>query len=207
LNPLKIVYLILKSILLNLLLNLKIKEKHLRRKLTMAKDSNGKILNQKKPKSSQSPEQTTEEIKDKDQEETKPKFQELLSKDQKDPAWIESSKKSSPPGSEEGIPEDANIEEVCADVIAIPFAIWHELNKNVEPLSEKEKRNISKPLAKVVAKYDLGKYMKEELVLVFYLGSAIYGRAKVKKDDKDHNREKGTGEDEPDARINPERAS
>lgn len=160
-----------------------------------------------KSESSQGKEQTTKEIKEKDQEEIKPKFQELLSKDQKDPAWIKSSKESSPPGSEEGIPEDQNIVEVCADVIAIPFAIWHEFNKNVQPLSEKEKQNISKPLAKVVAKYDLGKYMKEEFVLVFYLGSAIYGRAKVKKDDKDDNWKKGSGKDEPDTRIDTERTS
>ena len=107
---------------------------------------------------------------------------------------------SSLPGSEDEFLVDENIVEVCADVIAIPFAIWHEINKNVHPLSEKEKENISKPLAKIVAKYDLGKYMKEEFVLFFYLGSAIYGRTKVPKaikDDKDDNRKEGQGKDEP----------
>ena len=145
-------------------------------------------------------EQTTKEIKDGSQEkEKKPEFKELLRKEERDPAWIESSKKSSPLGSEQE--PDANIIEVCADVIAIPFAIWHELNHKVQPLSEKEKKDISQPLAKVAAKYDLGKYMKEELVLCFYLGSAVYGRAKVKKDDKDDYRKKGSGKDEPDTRI------
>ena len=121
---------------------------------------------------SQSPEQTTKEIESKDQEkEKKPEFKELLSKGK------DSLTKSSLPGSEDDLLLDENIVEVCADVIAIPFAIWHEINKNVQPLSEKEKENISKPLAKVVTKYDLGRYMKEEFVLVFYLGSAIYGRS------------------------------
>lgn len=145
-----------------------------------------------------SSEQTTKEMKEKtESEETKPSFQELLSKGKKDTSLIE----SSPLGSEDEL--DENIVEVCADVIAIPFAIWHEFNKNVQPLSAKEKENISKPLAKVVAKYDLGKYMKEEFVLVFYLGSAIYGRTKVKKDDKNDNREKRAGEDEPHSAVDP----
>ena len=156
-----------------------------------------------KPLSESRGEQTTKEIKGQDQEEVKPPFQSLLTKGEKDPAWIASSKKSFPPGSEEEIPEDQNIVEVCADVIAIPFAIWHEFNKNVQPLSEKEKQNISKPLAKVVAKYDLGKYMKEEFVLVFYLGSAIYGRTKVKKDDKDDYRKERSGQDEPNSPTDP----
>lgn len=164
----------------------------------MAKNKPDKNLSEK-PEENKSPEQTTKEIKSKDQEkEKKPQFKELLSKGIKP----ESSTKSSLPGSEDEFLVDENIVEVCADVIAIPFAIWHEINNNVQPLSEKEKENISKPLAKVVAKYDLGKYMKEEFVLCFYLGSAIYGRTKVKKDDKDDNRKEGEGEDQPHAPDN-----
>jgi len=158
-----------------------------------------KKKDEEKPELSPNKEQKTTPLKEKvGKEEEKPSFKSLLSKGKESA----SSTESSLPGSEDEL--DENIVEVCADVVAIPFAIWHEFNKNVQPLSEKEKQDISKPLAKVVAKYDLGKYMKEEFVLVFYLGSAIYGRAKVKKDDKDDNRKKGSGKDEPDTRIDPE---
>jgi len=154
-----------------------------------------KIKEKEKPE--KSPEQKTKPLAEKvHKQEEKPSFKDLLSKG-KDAA---SSTESSLPGSEDEILVDENIVEVCADIIAIPFAIWHEINEKVKPLSEKEKENISKPLAKVVAKYDLGRYMKEEFVLCFYLGSAIYGRTKVPKalkDDKDHNREEGQGQDEP----------
>jgi len=179
-------------------LNLQIKEKNLRRKLTMAKKKN-----EEKPELSPSKEQKTKPLEEKvSKEEEKPSFKSLLSKGKESA----SSTESSLPGSEDEILVDENIVEVCADVIAIPFAIWHEINKNVQPLSEKEKQNISKPLAKIVVKYDLGKYMKEEFVLFFYLGSAIYGRTKVpkaiKKDDKDDNRKERQGQDEPHAPDN-----
>jgi len=196
-NLLKIPFLLLKFALLNLLLSLKIKEKNLRRKLTMAKKKN-----EEKPGLSPNKEQKTKPLEEKvSKEEEKPSFKSLLSKGKESA----SSTESSLPGSEGEL--DENMVEVCADVIAIPFAIWHELNDKVQPLSEKEKQNISKPLAKIVAKYDLGKYMKEEFVLFFYLGSAIYGRTKIpkaRKHDKDDNRKEGQGQDELDTRINPE---
>ncbi|MBA7497067.1 hypothetical protein ES702_07676 [subsurface metagenome] len=141
-------------------------------------------------------EHTTKEIKPSSQDkEQKPPFKELLSKEEKrDP----SSTESSPLGSEEEILVDENIVEISGDFIAIFFDIWHERNKDVPPLSEKEKANISVPLAKIVAKYDLKKYMKEEFVLFFYLGGAIYSRTKikkVKKHDKDADRKAGEGKD------------
>lgn len=214
-NPLKIGYLILKSIPLSLLLRIRIKIKNLKGKMKMAKSSEGKTVKEPREKElKKSQEQTTKEVKVKDEDqEIKPSFQELLSKEKKNQPSTESSEKSSPPGSTE---VDENIIEVCADVIGIPFAIWHELNPNVPPLSDKETINISRPLAKVVAKYDLGRLMKEEYVLVFYLGSAIYRRGKIKppvkaskakKDDKDDYRKTGTGQDKPDTRINQKESS
>lgn len=176
----------------------------------MALNQERKIIKKKKKQESEkSQEQTTKEVKVKgEDQETKPSFQGLLNKEKKSQTSTESSEKSSLPGSDE---VDLNIIEVCADVIGIPFAIWHEINPNVPPLSDEEKIDISRPLAKVAAKYDLGRLIKEEYVLVFYLGSAIYRRGKIKppakapkakKDDKNDNRKTGTGKDEPDTRIN-----
>lgn len=150
-----------------------------------------------KPESSDNQQKlTTKPIKQKDhKKEKKPKFQELLNKEEKKASLNESSL----PGSEDEFLVDENIVEISGDFIGIFFQIWHERNKDVPPLSDKEKANISVPLAKIVAKYDLKKYMKEEFVLFFYLGGAIYKRAKiakVKKDDKDDNRKEGTRQDE-----------
>jgi len=150
-----------------------------------------------KPELNQNKEQKTSPLKEKvHEQEKKPAFKDLLSKGTKP----ESSTESSLPGSEDEFLVDENIVEISGDFIAIFFQIWHERNKNVPPLSDKEKANISVPLAKIVAKYDLKKYMKEEFVLCFYLGGAIYKRAKiekVEKDDKDDHRKEGQGQDEP----------
>jgi len=77
--------------------------------------------------------------------------------------------------------------------------MWNKANPNVPPLSEFEKKNISKPLARIVVKYDVAKYAKDEFVLFTFLGFAIYKRVKikkVKKNDVNNNREKRTGKDD-----------
>jgi len=140
--------------------------------------------------------QTTKIIQEKSQDqEEKPSFQELLPKEEKSA--------SSPPGligiEKENL-EDENILEICKDIIAIPFDIWNKLNPGVKPLSESEKKHISQPLARIVVKYDVAKYMKDEFVLFTFLGFSIYQRAKVKKvkkNDVDNNREKREGKDYP----------
>ena len=110
---------------------------------------------------------------------------------------------TSEPGEE--IEADENIIEICKDIIAVPFEVWNKINPKVDPLSESEKKHISQPLARIAVKYDVAKYMKDEFLLVTFLGFAIYKRARIKKDDKDDNRQKRKGKDEPDTRIDTER--
>lgn len=113
----------------------------------------------------------------------------------------EEEEKSPIPSPEDSIPGISNedheeyITEVCRDLICIPFEIWHVLNPKVNPLSELEKKHISKPLAKVAIKYEVDRLMKEEIMLFTFLGFAILQRARIKKDDTDDSREKGKGKD------------
>lgn len=148
----------------------------------------------KQPEANKSQEkQKTEIVEDKSQEEEiKPKFQDLLSKEEEK----ESLKESSLPGGSDV--DDENILEICREITGTVFEIWHRANPKVEPLSEFELKHITQPLSRIVVKYDVAKYMKDEFLLCTFLGFAIYKRVKVKKDDKDDNREKGTGKDHPD---------
>ena len=129
-------------------------------------------------------------------QETKPPFQDLLKK--KEPSGLTNSEPEI-----ESIEADENIIEVCKDIIGIPFEVWNKINPKVDPLSESEKKHISQPLARIAVKYDVAKYMKDEFLLVTFLGFAIYKRARIKKDDKNDHRKEGQRKDEPDARINP----
>lgn len=81
----------------------------------------------------------------------------------------------------EGDFEAIDIEEFCKDIANIPFEIWHIVNPEVEPLSAKEKKLIGKPLSRVVVKYDLQKYAKDELVLFAFLSFSVLGRLKKSK--------------------------
>lgn len=161
-----------------------------------------KKKDEKKPESKNNKEShQTKPIKKKtEDEETKPNFQELLRKKDESRSSLTSSEPEQEPGSI--IEADENIIEVCKDIISIPFEIWSKINPKVEPLSDSEKKHISQPLARIAVKYDVAKYMKDEFLLMTFLGFAIYKRARIKKDDKDDNREKGTGKDEPATGIN-----
>jgi len=88
------------------------------------------------------------------------------------------------------------ITEVCKDLICIPFEIWHVLNPKVNPLSDLEKKHISKPLAKVAMKYHVDRLMKEEIMLFTFLGFAILQRARIKKDDINDSGKKGKRKDD-----------
>lgn len=157
---------------------------------------------EEKPKLNQSKKElTTKPIKKQSlDEEIKPSFQDLLKK--KDPSGHTISKPEIEP-----LEADENIIEICKDIIAVPFEVWNKINPKVDPLSESEKKHISQPLARIAVKYDVAKYMKDEFLLVTFLGFAIYKRARIKKDDKDDHRKEGQRKDEPDTRINPERTS
>lgn len=106
---------------------------------------------------------------------------------------------STSPGSEvkEEILSAEEIEEVCGDVIAVPFEMLSIAKvRNFYPLDTKEKKKLAKPLSKLCVKYNIQQYIKEEYLFLFVLGSTIAKRVTVKKDDTDHSREKGKGQDD-----------
>jgi len=134
-----------------------------------------------------------------DQEENLPPFP---PKDQK----VGDISSESPGGESEEEIDDILLEEVCKDFVSVPFEIWHILKPSVLPLSDKEKTLISKPLSRVVQKYDLQKYAKDEFLLAGFLGFAIIKRAKV-KDDTDNSREKRKGKNDSSKGHNTEESS
>lgn len=90
-----------------------------------------------------------------------------------------------------------DIEEVCGDVIAIPFEMLSIAKiGNFYPLDKKEKKKLAKPLSKLCEKYNIQKYIKEEYLFLFILGSTVAKRITGKKDDKHDSREKGKGQDD-----------
>ena len=119
------------------------------------------------------------------------KKQKKKGKENKLPEFPKEETKGGIPGISEDEPEEVVLEEICRDIIAIPFEIWHLLRPGVEPLSEKEKDLIAKPLSRVAQKYDVGRYMKDEFLLIAFLGFSVIRRTRVKKDDSDDNRKEG----------------
>jgi len=106
----------------------------------------------------------------------------------------DSGKESYRPGSEiSGV----ELEEVCRDLVAIPFEIWHALKPKIEPLSETEKKRIAVPLARLAVKYDIERFAKDEILLFAFLAYSISKRVDIKKHAKNHRREKGKGKDHP----------
>lgn len=96
-----------------------------------------------------------------------------------------------------------NLEELCGDIAAVPFEIWSILNPKVEKLTDTEKKAISRPLARLVEKYNLGTYAKDEFYLAIILTGVTFKRinqAKPEKKKKDNaninNRETGNGKDD-----------
>ncbi len=93
---------------------------------------------------------------------------------------------------------EIEIGEVCEDIIALPFELWGVVKKGVAPLSEKERKNLGKPFARLVLKYKVQAYVKDEFYFLFILGIAISKRLEFKKKDADnHSGETGKREDEP----------
>lgn len=92
--------------------------------------------------------------------------------------------------------DDIVLEEVCRDLVAIPFEIWHALKPDIPELTALEKTHISKPLARVAQKYDVQKYMKDEILLFTFLGFSVFRRARMtKKDDTNNSGKKGERKD------------
>jgi hypothetical protein len=94
-----------------------------------------------------------------------------------------------------------NLEELCGDIAAVPFEIWSILNPKVEKLTDTEKKAISRPLARLVEKYNLGTYAKDEFYLAIILTGVTFKRVNQAKPEKKkenvniNNRETGDGKD------------
>lgn len=112
--------------------------------------------------------------------------------------------KSASPGNEKGeIQVDA---EVAGDVFALPFEFWHIANPKIPPLSEEYKRAVSAPLSRILNKYGLAKFTRDEFLVAFYLWNAVYARLKIIKESKpkkeikpdvgDNSRKEGQGKDD-----------
>lgn len=85
--------------------------------------------------------------------------------------------------------DDGILEEICSDLIAVPFEIWHLLKPEIPELTINEKKLISKPLARVAQKYDVQKYAKDEILLFGFLGVSILRRTRMtKKNDTNDSR-------------------
>jgi hypothetical protein len=98
------------------------------------------------------------------------------------------------PGISEGSP-DLVLIDICRDIISIPFEVWAILKPAVKPLSETEKDLIAKPLSRIAVKYDLAKFMKDEILLFGFLGYSVLKRIKVSDHAGDNSRKEGKGKD------------
>jgi len=122
------------------------------------------------------------------------------------------------PGEEEEEPREIfdedlapeEIEEFSGDFVGMFFEIWNVAEPQIPPLDSRAKHRLGKPLSRILVKYKLAKYAKDEIVFCVFLGMEILPRLKIsaklklqkkgkKKDDKDDHREKGKGKDNLDA--------
>jgi len=187
LNLVKMLWLILRSIVLICLLNLKVKEKSLRKKLEVNQ------MQKKEPSEknqSKSEEQKTPDF--------PPRIEESKETKEKE-SEKESSIDSSLPGSdEEEKINDEDLIEIVEDIIGAGFEVWHLADPSVELLEEHERRRVSKPITRVVLKHRLSRYIKDEFLAIFWLGISISKRIKVKKkDEKNDHRKNRNRKDAP----------
>jgi hypothetical protein len=96
-----------------------------------------------------------------------------------------------------GIEQDKlDLEEICGDIMALPFEVWAILKSGVKPLSDIEKKLIAKPLSRIIVKYDVTKFMKDEVLLCAFLGFSVLKRVKVTKNVIDDSRKEGQGKND-----------
>jgi hypothetical protein len=80
-----------------------------------------------------------------------------------------------------------NTKELSRDLVGAAFDIAHLVNKKIRVATQEELTNIGEPLAKIVDKYDLTKYMKyfsyvDEVRLIYATFNAVKIRAEeIKK--------------------------
>ena len=89
-----------------------------------------------------------------------------------------------------------DLEEICSDIVALPFEVWSILKPGVNPLSDAEKKLIGKPLSRIVVKYDVARFMKDEILLCAFLGFSVLKRVKVAKNVADDRGKEGQGKDD-----------
>lgn len=110
----------------------------------------------------------------------------------------ESSTEPSPPGSEEEEADSQYLEEICGNLWFVLYQLGGILKKGFEPLTDDVRKLLEPPSARMAVKYHVETFLKDEFLLLGILGIDISKRLMVKKkDDKDDNREKGKGKDDP----------
>lgn len=180
-KPPKTLYLLFKSILLSLLLLVKLKVQGLRLRLKKPKKLKENYPMEKKKK----PEKKTKK--------SLPSFPEELKRSEN----LEEPTKETSSGLGNGNDQDKiDIEEICGDIVALPFEVWAVLKPAVKPLSEVEKKLIAKPLSRIVVKYDVTRFMKDEILLCAFLGFSVLKRVKVGKNVVDDSGKEGQGKDD-----------
>jgi len=184
-----IIALTAKFIMLNLLKSLVVKSKNLSKKLKNLKE---KIM--AKPK-----ERTPEERKE-IEEKNLPEFQEEKKQSQEIPE--EEKKDDSSISSGEIRPEI--LDEICGDICATFFHLWHIWNPNVPKLDPEKKKAMQKYAADMAVKYKLTKLTKTEVIFLALFGNEVLKRMGIKRPPKsikknaaDHSGQKGQGQDYP----------
>ena len=77
--------------------------------------------------------------------------------------------------------QSPDLEEICGNLWFILYQLGGILKKGFEPLTENVKKLLSPPSARIVVKYNVGSYMKDEFLLLGILGIDISKRLMVKK--------------------------
>ena len=78
--------------------------------------------------------------------------------------------------------EPLDIEAFCKDAVNVPFEIWHILKPQIETLSANEKKMIGKPLSRLIVKYQLQKYAKDEILLLAFISFSVVSRLRQTED-------------------------
>lgn len=172
LKTLRIIMRFPKFILLNFLLTIRIKIERKRLKLNAAKKER---LKRKLNMKNQQPEEKN------------------ISTASELPPFPGSEKEVGYPNSligDKAVAESPDVQELAKDLVTAGFEIANIINPKIRVLDEKEKSDLGKPLAKVVVKYDLGKYLSylsyvDEMMLAYHGIKIVAVRIKEVKEAKD----------------------
>jgi hypothetical protein len=92
------------------------------------------------------------------------------------------------------IPEqsEAVTEEFAGDLFELPFKAWHVINPAVpDGIDDRVKVSVSRPFARILEKYGLGKIAKDEILVAFYLTQAISTNIIIIRREKKREQEEG----------------